>query len=81
MLDTLKSVKIMFDDFNDLSLGFVSSQIESVLIKIDELEQLEIDGQQESIKEMLSDDEAHAIIKAYCFSPKHRNHKFMFLRK
>ena len=81
MIDTLKSVKVMFDDFEDLSLGFVPKQIEEIERKVDELEQLNPQGKEVEIKESLSDDEAHAIVKAYCFTTLHRDNRFTFLRK
>ena len=81
MIDTLKSVKEMFDRFDDLSLGFVPNQIELVVEKVNELQKMDIEGKQQEIKASLSADEAQAIIKAYCFTTMHRSHKFLFLKK
>ena len=80
MIETLKSVKQMFDHFDDLSLGFVPNQIDTVVEKVNDLERIDIEGKQAVIKSQLTDEEAHAIIKAYCFTTMHRNHKFLFLR-
>ena len=81
MIDTLKSVKAMFDIFEDLSLGFVPNQIDAVVEKVNELEKIDIQGKEDEIVSSLSADEAQAIIKAYCFTTIHKGHKFLFLRK
>lgn len=81
MIETLKSVKTMFDQFEDLSLGFVPSQIDTVVKKVNELESMDINGKEEDIKSSLTAEEAQAIIKAYCFTTIHKGHKFLFLRK
>lgn len=81
MIETLKSVKTMFDRFEDLSLGFVPSQIDTVVKKVNELESMDINGKEEDIKSSLTAEEAQAIIKAYCFTTIHKGHKFLFLKK
>lgn len=81
MIETLKSVKTMFDRFEDLSLGFVPDQIDEVIEKVNQLEKIDVEGKQEEIASNLTAAEAHAIIKAYCFTTIHKGHKFLFLRK
>jgi hypothetical protein len=81
MIEVLKSVKVMFDDFEDLSLGFVPRQIEEIENKVSELENLDPRGKEAEIKSILSPDEAHAVVKAYCFTKAHRQNRFTFLRK
>jgi hypothetical protein len=81
MIETLKSVKTMFDRFEDLSLGFVPNQIDTVVEKVNELEKIDVVGKEDKIKGSLTDLEAQAIIKAYCFTTIHRGHKFLFLKK
>ena len=71
----------MFDDFEDLSLGFVPKQIHEIEEKVAKLETLDPQGKEEDIKNSLSADEAQAIVKAYCFTTAHRHNRFTFLRK
>jgi hypothetical protein len=81
MIEELKSVKVMFDRFDDLSLGFVPTQIDEVVEKVNQLEKLDVKGKEEEISSALTPLEAQAIIKAYCFTTIHNKHKFLFLRK
>ena len=80
MIEELKSVKKMFDTFEDLSLGYVPSQIEVIEHKISVLEKFNPKGKENEILNSLTQEERHAVIKAYCFTTAHRNHKFLFLR-
>lgn len=80
IIEKLKSAKTMFDNFEDLSLGFVPSQIETVEKLVSEFEQLDPQGFEQEIFNALTPDERQSVIKAYCFTTAHKNNKFMFLR-
>jgi len=80
IIEKLKSAKTMFDNFEDLSLGFVPSQIEEVEKLVKELEELDPRGWEEQIYESLSPEERQSVVKAYCFTTAHRNNRFTFLR-
>jgi len=80
MIEELKSVKTMFDNFKDLSLGYVPSQIEVIEQKVAVLEKFNPQGKEGEILDALTQEERQAVIKAYCFTTAHRNHRFLFLR-
>ena len=80
MIEELKSVKTMFETFEDLSLGYVPSQIEVIQQKVDVLEKFNPQGKESEILNALTQEERQAVIKAYCFTKAHRNHRFLFLR-
>ena len=81
LIDQLKSVKVMFDTMEDLSLGYVPKQIKMAEDKIAELDAIDINGHEDLISICLTPEEKHAIIKLYCFVPgRQANHKYYYLR-
>ena len=80
MIQKLKTAKILFDNFEDLSLGFVPGQIEKVEKLVSEFETLDPSGKEDEIIKGLTEDERHSVVKAYCFTRAHKNNRFLFLR-
>ena len=79
LLAQLKSVKVMFDEFEDKNLGYTEDQVDEVAQKLTELDHYDISGQETMLTNSLTEDEKSKIALAYAFFAKKKN-PFSFLR-
>lgn len=79
LLDALKSVKVMFDEFEVKNLGYTEDQVDAVAQKLVELDQYDFHGKEQELNDSLTDDEKTKISLAYAFFSKKKN-RFSFLK-
>lgn len=73
LLEKLKSVKVMFDEFEDKNLGYTEDQVEEVAKKLTELDHYDMAGQEAMLSNLLTEEEKSKIALAYAFFAKKKN--------